>query len=99
MTRRGGRPRKVALPERCGSSAAETLRTAGLKLKPGGRLEIDAGAVERMSAVTAVAVLSLARTAAEIEAAAVIRRPTRAFTDAFADLGLFEPLMSMEFAE
>jgi anti-anti-sigma regulatory factor len=52
-----------------------------------------------MSCATAVALISLARTAAEAGGAVIIRAPTGAFTDAFADLGLFEPLMNMQFAE
>ena len=44
-------------------------------------------------------VSSLAQAAAQTGGAVIIGAPTNAFTDAFADLGLFESLMNMEFAE
>ena len=87
------------LPERCGASAAHDLVAAGRALDPGGRLRIDAGAVTRMSCATIVALISLAQTATQTGGAVIVRTPTDAFTDAFADLGLFESLMNMEFAE
>ncbi len=87
------------LPERCGASAAHDLVAAGRALDPGARLRIDAGAVARMSCATIVALISLARTATQTSGAVIVRTPTDAFTDAFADLGLFESLMNMEFAE
>ncbi len=87
------------LPERCGASAAHDLVAAGRALDPGARMRIDAGAVARMSCATVVALISLARAAAGTGGAVIIRAPTDAFTDAFADLGLFESLMNMEFAE
>ena len=87
------------LPERCGASAAHDLVAAGRALDPGARLRIDAGAVARMSGATVVALISLARTVVGTGGAVIIRAPTGAFTDAFADLGLFESLMNMEFAE
>ena len=87
------------LPERCGASAAHDLVAAGRALAPGVRLRIDAGAVARMSCATAVALISLAQTATQTGGALIVRSPTDAFTDAFADLGLFESLMNMEFAE
>jgi len=89
----------LALPERCGVSAAQEIAEAGRGLEPGGRLDIDAGQVSRMSCATAVALVSAARSATASGGALVIRAPTAAFTDAFADLGLFEALMNMEFAE
>jgi anti-anti-sigma regulatory factor len=52
-----------------------------------------------MSCATAVTLISLAQTAAGSGGAVIIRAPTGAFTDAFADLGLFEALMNMQFAE
>ena len=52
-----------------------------------------------MSCATVVALICLSRTAAETGGEVIIRAPTSAFTDAFADLGLFEPLMNMQFAE
>ncbi len=87
------------LPERCGAAAAHDLAAAGRALDPGAGMRIDAGAVARMSCATAVTLISLARTAAGSGGAVIIRAPTSAFTDAFADLGLFEALMNMEFAE
>ena len=87
------------LPERCGASAAHDLVAAGRALVPGERLRIDAGAVARMSCATIVALISLAQTAKQTGGAVIVRTPTGAFTDAFADLGLFESLMNMEFAE
>jgi len=87
------------LPERCGAAAAHDLAAAGRALAPGARLRIDASAVARMSCATAVTLISLARTAAGTGGAVIIRAPTGAFTDAFADLGLFEALMNMQFAE
>jgi anti-anti-sigma regulatory factor len=88
-----------ALPERCGASTANELVAVGRALAPGVRMQVDASAVARMSCATAVALISLARTVAETGGAVIIRAPTGAFTDAFADLGLFEPLMNMQFAE
>ena len=87
------------LPERCGASAAHDLAAAGRALDPGARLRIDANAVARMSCTAVVALISLAQTAAQAGGAVIIRAPTDAFTDAFADLGLFESLMNLEFAE
>ena len=87
------------LPERCGASAAHDLAAAGRALDPGASMRIDASAVARMSCATAVALISLARTVAGTGGAVIVRAPTGAFTDAFADLGLFEPLMNMRFAE
>lgn len=87
------------LPERCGASAAHDLVAAGRALAPGARLRIDAGAVARMSCATIVALISLAQTATQTGGAVIVRTPTGAFNDAFADLGLFASLMNMEFAE
>ena len=87
------------LPERCGASAAHDLVAAGRALQPGARMRIDTGAVARMSCAVAVALISLARTAAETGGEVIIHAPAAAFTDAFADLGLFEPLMNMQFTE
>ncbi len=87
------------LPERCGAAAAHDLAAAGRALDPGARMRIDAGAVGRMSCAVIVALVSLAEAAAETGGAVIIRAPTGAFTDAFADLGLFEALMNMQFAE
>ncbi|MCH8169501.1 MAG: STAS domain-containing protein [Proteobacteria bacterium] len=90
---------EFTLPERCGASAAHDLVAAGRALAPGARMRIDAGAVARMSCATAVTLISLARSVAGTGGEVVIRTPTGAFTDAFADLGLFEALMHMQFAE
>lgn len=87
------------LPERCGASTAHDLVAAGRSLEPGARMRIDAGAVERMSCATIVALISLAQNATKAGGAVMIGAPTNAFTDAFADLGLYESLMNMEFAE
>jgi anti-anti-sigma regulatory factor len=89
----------VKLPERCGLSAAQQIVAAGAALPAGGKLQIDAGAVTRMSCATVVALISAAKTLAEAGGGIVVREPNAAFTDAFADLGLFEFLMQMEFAE
>lgn len=89
----------IALPARCGVSAAQIVVEAGLGLTPGARLEVDATNVERMSCAVTVALVSAARTVAGAGGALVVRTPSAAFTDAFADLGLFEALMQMEFAE
>ena len=88
-----------ALPERCGPSDAHELVAAGRALEPGASMRIEAGEVERMSCALAVALVSVAQAAADTGGAVIIRAPTNAFTDAFADLGLFESLMKMEFAE
>lgn len=90
---------EFTLPERCGASAAHDLVAAGRALDPGARMRIDAGAVARMSCATVVALISLARAATQTGGAVIVSAPTNAFTDAFADLGLFESLMNMEFAE
>ncbi len=90
---------EFTLPERCGASAAHDLVAAGRALDPGARMRIDAGAVARMSCATVVALISLARAATQTGGAVIVCAPTNAFTDAFADLGLFESLMNMEFAE
>ncbi len=90
---------EFTLPERCGASAAHDLVAAGRALDPGARMRIDAGAVARMSCATVVALISLARVATQTGGAVIVCAPTNAFTDAFADLGLFESLMNMEFAE
>ena len=90
---------EFTLPERCGGAVARDLVAAGRALAPGARLRIEAGAVTRISCAAIVAVISLARAAAEAGGAVIIRAPTNVFTDAFADLGLFESLMKMEFAE
>jgi hypothetical protein len=52
-----------------------------------------------MSCAVAVALISVVRFAADTGGGVVVAAPSSAFTDAFADLGLFESLMSMEFAE
>ncbi len=90
---------EFTLPERCGASAAHDLADAGRALAPGARMRIDAGAVARMSCATVVALISLARAATQTGGAVIVCAPTNTFTDAFADLGLFESLMKMEFAE
>jgi len=82
-----------------GLTAAHDLAAAGRAMAPGARMRIDAGAVARMSCATAVALISLARAAAGAGGEVIIRAPTDAFTDAFADLGLFESLMNMQFTE
>jgi anti-anti-sigma regulatory factor len=87
------------LPERCGSSCAHDLAAVGLNLAPGTRLRIEAGAVERMSCAAIVVLISLAQTLAKTGGAMVVDAPTNAFTGAFADLGLYESLMNMEFAQ
>ena len=87
------------LPERCGATLARDLVAAGRAMSEGARLQIDAGAVSRMSCAAVVTVISLAQSAAATGGAVIIRAPTNAFTDAFADLGLFEALIKMEFAE
>ncbi len=87
------------LPERCGASAAHDLVAAGRALDPGASMRIEAGAVGRMSCAIVLALVSVAQAAADTGGAVIIRAPTDAFTDAFADLGLFESLMNMEFAE
>jgi len=86
------------LPQRCGASATHELVAAGLKLGAGGRMEIDASAVVRMSCAAVVALISLVESTGSAGGGVVIRAPAAAFTDAFADLGLFEALMKMEFA-
>lgn len=90
---------EIALPERCGISVAHDLVEAGQAMQPGGRIVIGAEAVDRMSCAAVIALVSLSKTAALTEGSVVIRAPTAAFTDAFSHLGLFESLMSMEFAE
>ncbi len=87
------------LPERCSASAAHDLVAAGRALDPGARMRIDAGAVARVSCAAIVVLISLARAAAGNGGAVIVSATTDAFTDAFADLGLFESLMNMEFAE
>ena len=87
------------LPDRSGVSTAHDLAAAGRSLEAGARLRVDAGAVTRISCATIIALISLTRAAVENGGAVIIRAPTNAFTDAFADLGLFESLMNMEFAE
>jgi len=89
----------LARPERCGVSVAQEIAEAGRGLEPGCRFDIDASQVLRMSCTAAVALVSVARSATASGGALVIRAPTAAFTDAFADLGLFEALTNMEFAE
>ena len=86
------------LPERCGIAVALDLVAAGRALKPDTRIQVDAGAVARMSCAMVVALISLATAASETDAAIVIRAPTDAFIAAFADLDLFEALMQVEFA-
>jgi anti-anti-sigma regulatory factor len=87
------------LPERCGASTAHDLVIVGRNLELGAQLRIDAAGVERMSCATVVTLISLARAATKSGGAVVICAPTSAFTDAFADLGLYGSLMNMEFAE
>ena len=86
------------LPERRGPSAAHNLVAAGRELDPGASLRIEASEVERMSCAIVLALVSVAQAAADTGGAVIIRAPTNAFTDAFADLGMFESLMKMEFA-
>jgi anti-anti-sigma regulatory factor len=90
---------EFTLPERCGASTAHDLVAMGRSLAPGARLCVEAAAVVRMSCATIVALISLAQTATETGGAVIIRAPNNAFTDAFANLGLYESLMNMEFAE
>jgi anti-anti-sigma regulatory factor len=89
----------ITLPERCGLSAAHQIAAEGAVLPPGEKLRIDASSVTRMSCAVVVALISAAKTLAETGGGIVVRAPNAAFTDAFADLGLFEFLMQMEFAE
>lgn len=89
----------LALPDRCGRAVAHQIVAAGAALPPGGRLCIGAAAVQRMSCAAAIALISVAKTIAPEGGKIVIRAPSATFTDAFADLGLFESLMKMEFAE
>lgn len=90
---------EFTLPERCGASVAHDLVTAGRALAPGAQLRVEADLVARISCASIVALISVAQAATEAGGAVVIRAPTNAFTDAFADLGLYESLMNMEFAE
>jgi anti-anti-sigma regulatory factor len=89
----------VTLPERCGLSAAHQIAAAGAALPAGGKLQVYAGSVARMSCASVVALISAAKTLAETGGGIVVHEPNAVFTDAFADLGLFEFLMRMEFAE
>ena len=90
---------ELVLPERCGVSTAHDLVAMGRSLVPGGQLCVEAAAVVRMSCATIIALISLAQAATETGGAVIVRAPSNAFTDAFADLGLYESLMNMEFAE
>ena len=89
----------IPLPARCGSSVAHEIVAASRAMEPAGRIVVTADAVARMSCATVLALVSLARTAAQTGGTVVVKSPTAAFTDAFSDLGLFDSLMSMEFAE
>lgn len=92
-------PEPILLPARCGLSMAHDLKTAAMALPEKGRLSLDASEVGRMSAPVVMALVSAAASLAEAGGAVVVRAPTAAFTDAFADLGLFGQLMTLEFTE
>ena len=89
----------ITLPERCSVTTAQELFTAGTALPAGGRLLVDAATVTRMSCATIVALISVTQAIAPTDGKVVIQSPSGAFTDAFSDLGVFESLMKMEFAE
>ena len=89
----------IPLPARCGLSVARDLKAAAQALPENGKLSLDASEVGRMSAPVVMALISAAGSLGEDGGGVVVRAPTPAFTDAFADLGLFGQLMTLEFTE
>ena len=89
----------IQLPSRCGLSVARDLKAAAEALTATEKLSLDASEVARMSAPVVMALISAAGGLDGESGGVVVRAPTPAFTEAFADLGLFGQLMALEFTE
>lgn len=87
----------LVLPARVTQPMAESFLAAA---REGGALPvIDARGVEHLSTAYALVLVSLARARAAEGRRLAILAPSAAFVDAFADLGLFQDLMKMEFCQ
>lgn len=85
------------LPARVTLADAEALLA---EIQAGGaRPVLEAGAVEELPAAYVLVLTSLLRAEAERGAKVAVIAPSAAFVDAFADLGLFQDLMKMEFCQ
>jgi hypothetical protein len=85
----------LVLPARLGFAAAEALLGAGPEA-PAPDQPLDASGVREMSGAAVTALVVIARGRAAAGGRLAILRPSPAFVDAFADLGLFPELMKME---
>lgn len=83
----------LVLPARAGLAEAEACLA---RLREAGAPVLDARGVEEISAALVLVLAAHARHAPEGGRLAVIA-PSPGFVDAFADLGLFQDLMRMEF--
>lgn len=87
----------LVLPARVTQPMAESFLAS---VRAGGALPvIDARGVEHLSTAYALVLVSLARARAADGRRLAILAPSAAFVDAFADLGLFQDLMKMEFCQ
>jgi hypothetical protein len=89
-----------SLPARPGLAEAEALleelRAPDALAAP---IVIDAAAVEELPAACALVLASLVRARPGDAPRVGVIAPSPAFVDAFSDLGLFQDLMKMEFAQ
>lgn len=85
------------VPEQAGLEAAQEALSRAAALQVGERLVIDASHVDSIAGATAIVFANIAQSLAAQDAPVKVISPSSAFVDAFADLGLFEDLMKMEF--
>lgn len=90
-------PVAVALPADLDFAAAGQLRETLLAAREAPAVEIDAGAVERISTAGVLVLIGFLNARPDVTPPATVLNPSGAFVDAFSDLGLFQDLMRMEF--
>ena len=87
----------LTLPKRTLIETAQKAHELATSIGEEDRILIEAADVEAMDGPTTMMLANIARTFASRGAPVAVDKPTSAFIDAFADLGLFEDLMKMEF--
>ncbi|MCI4662758.1 MAG: STAS domain-containing protein [Neomegalonema sp.] len=87
----------IMIPERSDHVFAAEVIAAGQALQSGQTLSLDASQVSALDSSTVLAIANVAQSAQQIGATAAVLSPSDAFVDSFTELGLFEPMMKLEF--
>lgn len=87
----------ICLPADCGLGETTEFMDSIAAALPQKDIVIDASAVEKMSAVCALAVVSTLKYCEANSGSLAIIKPAKEFLDAFSELGLFSDMMKMEF--